>query len=149
MTNKSLFAIIVLRKARGFFKLNGDDIMKTQYNALLELFSYRNELFWDWLENGPMVDAYDNHETAEEFFDYLDSCITTMLDFDEDFPLPADEREVLRDLKKETTIVELKYNQKFLSIVSDVLDDPNGKLFDGIEKLMTIAKLKDKEPVAS
>ena len=123
--------------------------MKTQYNALLELFSYRNELFWDWLENGPMVDAYDNHETAEEFFDYLDSCITTMLDFDEDFPLPADEREVLRDLKKETTIVELKYNQEFLSIVSDVLDDPNGKLFDGIEKLMTIAKLKDKEPVAS
>ena len=127
--------------------------MKTQYNALLELFSYRNELFWVWLENGPMVDAYDNHETAEEFFDYLDSCITTMLDFDEDFDLPADEREVLRDLKKETTIVELKYNQKFLSIVSDVLsrrrDESNGKLFDGIEKLMTIAKLKDKEPVAS
>lgn len=127
--------------------------MKNQYNVAVELFSYRNELFWDWLENGPMVDAVDegvDMTSAEELIDHLDHCITLMVDYDESIYTPEEYQWLL---DQEITFVELKYNQKFLSLVYDVIsrwgDESNGKLIEGIEKLMTIAKLKDKEPVAS
>ena len=142
--------------------------MKTQYNAVIELFDYRNSdtltygqllnTFYDWLKDCPMAEARDKHKTAEEYFDYLDSRITAMLDYDGELDPtvgePYGEKEFLRDLKKETTFVELKYNQEFLSIVYIIIDsiydrDKDFELFEGVEELMTTAKDKDKEPVAS
>ena len=127
--------------------------MKTQYNALIELFDYRNDCFWSWLCEGPMVDADGegvDMTSAEELIDHLDHCITLMVDYDESIYTPEEYQWLL---DQEITFVELKYNQEFLLILYDVLsrwgDESNGKLLKGVEELMTIAKDKDKEPVAS
>ena len=130
--------------------------MKTQYNALIELFDYRNDCFWSWLCEGPMVDADGegvDMTSAEELIDHLDHCITLMVDYDESIYTPEEYQWLL---DQEITFVELKYNQEFLSIVYIIIDsiydrDKDFELFEGIEELMTIAKDKDKdkEPVAS
>ncbi len=118
--------------------------MNTQYNVAIDLVEdyWDNSLcFWDWIAEGPAHEAESEAKTAEEYVDYLDQSITSIIQGDPEC-YTSEEREYLNDCEYE--IVKLKHNYEFLSALYDRMKDfakPN--LVKGVAKMLFLAKLKE------
>ena len=118
--------------------------MNTQYNVAVGLVEdYWNEgSFWNWIGNGPAVDA-EAEETAEDYVDHLDSCISAIIESGDEDCYTPEESEYIDNTPYES--VELKYNYQFMSDLQDWMLDwvDNDELLEGIDQLLVMAKLSE------
>ena len=114
--------------------------MNTQYNVAVGLVEdYWNEgSFWNWV--GGTIDA-EGESSAEVYVDYLDSCISAIIEGGCDESYTQEECEYLDSMTYES--VALKHDYQFMSDLKEHLLNwiDNDELMEGIDKLLFMAKL--------
>lgn len=122
--------------------------MTNQYNVAQEFVNFywdSTVSFWDWISEGPGVDAmqeYEENGSINDFVDHLDGCMTAIIESGDDDVYTEEESEFLDDTPYDT--VDLKHNYEFLNDLKTWYKDcDNTKFLEDLEKLLLMAKLKE------